>query len=193
MTAINIDGDVTLDGKLCYQGLSPKIGVFGFRLWRYEEKKPEMVCAYGPHFNLSLPTPSVFQNVPREAFLASISYRFSGPYLGTIDELSGIPALHEGAKTRIIDAIDLKATLGEGNLNLLLAGTAKPRPVSPGKPSGPNNLLKPQDFEIRCSMPLSFIPSVFEGPTGFFLQKKLECESLAEYLEAIKCGPPKNH
>jgi hypothetical protein len=192
MASINIDGDVSLNGKLCYRGLNPKVGGFGFRLWRLDENRPEMVRTHGPHINLSLPTPSVFQNVSKEAFLISAIFSFSGPYLGSMDELIGIPALHEGAKTRIIDKIDLKATLKDGKLTLLLSGTAKPFPGTPGKPIGPNNLLEPQEFGICCPIPLSAIPSVFEGRSGFFLQKKLECESMKEYLEAVKYGPPKD-
>lgn len=192
MTAINIDGEVSLDGKLCYRGLSPKIGEFGFRLWRRDERRPEMVRDQGPHINLSLPTPSVFQSVSREAFLSAVSYRFSGPYLGSMDALSGIPALHDGAQTRIIDVIELKATFAGENLVLLLSGNAQPVPRPPGKPIGPNNLLEPKRFVIHCSIPLPAIPLVFEGRYGFFLQKKLECKTIEEYIEAIKYGPPKN-
>jgi len=102
MSAQKIDGEVSINGEHCYSGINPVIADFGFRLWRLDENNPSMVRTHGPHFNLSLPTPSVFQNVSREAFLASVKYAFAGPFLGATNELSGIPALHEGSKTRYI-------------------------------------------------------------------------------------------
>lgn len=182
-----LEGEVIVNGELCYSGVSPQIRVGGFSLWRIEttdNKNTHQVANYGPHFRLNLPTQPLIFGTSRESLLDGVHYTFSGPRLGEMDEFGGIAAKDGCIYTRFVNSIDMKAKLCSGALTLSLSGTAKSVPHIPGRPVGPNNLLNPVHFEIRCVIPTSAIPSVVEPAAGFNIQKRLECENHEEYIKA---------
>jgi hypothetical protein len=187
-----LDGEVLINGESCYRGINPVIAEYGFRLWRLDETHPSQIREYGPHFNLSLPTPSLFQQISREALIASVKYTFSGPYLGTTTDNSGIASLHEGPKMRYVDFIEVEVIFRDKVLFLTVSGAAAHVHPDPSQSIDPKHCLEPISFLIQCPIPTALIPSVFPGRPGWFLQRRLECESIQDYLEAIKYGPPKD-
>lgn len=184
-----LEGEVTLDHEICYSGLSPKLRVGGFSLWRLETKDgilTRQVAIQGPHFHLSLPTQPLIFNNSRESLLTGVHYVFSGPRLGEVEELGGIAARDGCGLTRFVDSIDMKVRLINGVLTLAISGTFAPIRHTMERAASRNAFRDVSNFGIRCLIPTSAIPAVVEPAAGFNIQKYLECETTEEWVKAIE-------
>lgn len=186
---ICVPGEVIVDDQLAYSSLYPQIDESGLLLWRRRADEPGQISNQGPHVVLCVITPMLLMAVPRETLCSGAKYSFSGPCLGLTDEFGGL-AGRDGTNTRLIVHLEFEVLYHEATLRLSAFGEAGP--ILPVSSTGRAQENKTQFLKVLCPIPLAVIPGVARGRHGFFLQKKLECETTAEYIEAIKNGPPKD-
>ncbi len=186
---ICIHGEVVVDGRPVYSDLYPELGEYGFRLWRRQEGEPQQISGEGPHVDVIVVSPVLLINVPRDELSTGARYSFAGPHLGSVARFGGLAARDEGSRTRRIVEMQLETLYRDETLMLSIVATAGA--VEPWSSAGELHEKTTQSLRIACAIPLGLVPRVVSGHQGFFLQKRLECATTAEYLEAVRNGPPK--
>ncbi|WP_435627202.1 hypothetical protein [Candidatus Ferrigenium straubiae] len=78
-----LNGEVWIDGKRIYSGLTPRIGESGLRIDRLKYNKTAYFVEHeGPHFGFTLITTFLLTSLTTEDLSKGASFTFSGPYLG---------------------------------------------------------------------------------------------------------------
>lgn len=180
-----VQAEVLIDGGLSHVAEHPRWDEFGFNLWRLGEDGHQ-IMRQGPHFQMYFPPVALFMGVPRSAWCRSVAFEFRGPFLGAVFEES--PTARESEPgTRRIQRIVFEGSYQDSVLTLTFSGSTDAVAEKPFRIKNGAAI----SFNILCSIPVSEIPIVVSGRSGFFIQKHFECETVEEYLNAIRHGPPK--
>ena len=183
-----VAGEVKIDGKFVYSGLHPQLSDFGLRLWRLQLGDLTQISGDGPHLEFRVITPLLLMGMTRKQLCEGAKYFCTGPYLGSLEEFGGLGA-RDGSNLRWILELHFELLYREATLHVSISCTAGS--IHPSSSAGWSRGGDRQTVDVRCAIPVSVIPLIVDGHHGFFLQKKLECETISDYLEAIKHGPPR--
>jgi len=120
-----LDGEVWINGKLCYSRVAPKITESHVQIWRLEEGRlpnRHTITTIGPHIVINSIGESLLVNVPRDDLISGASYSFSGPYLGHIAMLNGYPSVDHGTQMRAIRSLNFEIKIQGDAFHIELSG-----------------------------------------------------------------------